>query len=147
MYFAMRGEISYKSSSMPRLVSMEVISQKTIPQAVHAGRWLSEHALWLALWQHVGMAVAGEAGHCEVFCLNAAVFRRAFQNSFIMTRYARCFLEELWSMHSSDLGQLEWTEAVVQGWRDLLHECADEPDELEHEESEHEESESDITVL
>jgi hypothetical protein len=123
MYFILRGELSYPRQDF----DIQATDWEThlSAESSEAGRWLSEHALWLAAWEHLGLATAGQKGFCEVLSLNAAVFQRAFGDSVLMKRYAKSFLDELWACLCCDLGNSDWSEGLVRGW---LQECDDSPE-------------------
>lgn len=88
MYFIMRGDISYKFLNTDGSVSLAL---ETVLSMV----WLSEQALWLASWQHKGVASArqGKATGTEALSIAAAVFQRAFSHSHAVKHYARRYLE------------------------------------------------------
>merc|ERR1712216_157423 len=53
MHFIMSGDVSYRSRNCDRSnISGSVV------EAIGKGAWLSEQALWLALWRHKGVASA-----------------------------------------------------------------------------------------
>jgi hypothetical protein len=115
MHFVMRGEITYQIKHLVgRTSSTQSSSQE--PATLSGGMWLSEQALWCASWHHLGVAVARQGTAAEVLSLSAVVFQRSFSGSWVMKRYARCFLDALETELFTDVGNAAWSERLIEAW-------------------------------
>jgi hypothetical protein len=85
-----KGEMGRGTHSTSRISALE--DEPCAYELVHPREWLSEHALWMEAWRHLGIATSN--CESEIFEIAGPTVHRILGDNPVAGYYARCFFDD-----------------------------------------------------